>query len=429
MKNNRNFNIVLVGQILSIFGSAIQRFSFSLYLLELTGSAVIFSNVMAISTLPYILFAPIAGSVADRINKKNIMITLDVCSFLVLSLYMVFLGRGGLVVPATALVMFALAAISAFYTPAVTSVIPEIVERSELRKANSLVSQVGSIANLAGPVLAGMLYGFFGITVITIINALTFAFSAGMECFIHLEDHKEKAENEAATETNMEKSAVTAGRERISITGAFRDMLSSYQYLKSECREVLGFIKSYGLYNICVVPILTILMPYVLRTLFLVSAETYGIVEGVVAAGMIIGAFLVSHFTKRFSVQGVYKWNYLMALGIMVMAVAAAVCQKSVTVTVVFTVAGMLIMMALGIGNVVTLSYTQSRVQREQLGRVSAFSTAIATMSVPVGQVIFGIVLDMHIATAWILIFMLVVNLFVNNFVKKNVTKIKGEIL
>ena len=56
---NRNFLIIVIGQIISLFGSAIQRFSMSLYLLEFTGSTATFANILALSTLPYILFAPI----------------------------------------------------------------------------------------------------------------------------------------------------------------------------------------------------------------------------------------------------------------------------------------------------------------------------------------------------------------------------------
>ena len=58
---NKNFIIIVIGQIISLFGNAIQRFSMSLYLLEFTGSTAVFSTILAISTIPYIIFAPISG--------------------------------------------------------------------------------------------------------------------------------------------------------------------------------------------------------------------------------------------------------------------------------------------------------------------------------------------------------------------------------
>ena len=81
---NKNFIIIVIGQIISLFGNAIQRFSMSLYLLEFTGSTAAFSNILAISTIPYILFAPIAGRLSDNVNRKKIMVYLDLfCSVLI----------------------------------------------------------------------------------------------------------------------------------------------------------------------------------------------------------------------------------------------------------------------------------------------------------------------------------------------------------
>lgn len=68
---NKNFIIIVIGQIISLFGNAIQRFSMSLYLLAFTGSTSTFATILSLSTIPYIIFAPIAGRLSDKINKKD----------------------------------------------------------------------------------------------------------------------------------------------------------------------------------------------------------------------------------------------------------------------------------------------------------------------------------------------------------------------
>lgn len=68
---NKNFIIIVIGQIISLFGNAIQRFSMSLYLLAFTGSTATFATILSLSTIPYIIFAPIAGRLSDKINKKD----------------------------------------------------------------------------------------------------------------------------------------------------------------------------------------------------------------------------------------------------------------------------------------------------------------------------------------------------------------------
>ena len=73
----RDFTLVVIGQIISLFGSAILRFALPLYLLRQTGSPALFGAVGAAAFVPAVLCAPIGGVVADRVNKRNIMAVLD----------------------------------------------------------------------------------------------------------------------------------------------------------------------------------------------------------------------------------------------------------------------------------------------------------------------------------------------------------------
>ena len=71
---NKNFIILLIGQIISVFGSSVVRFSIDLYVLDITKRADIFSIIVALSFLPYLFVSPIGGLVADRFNKKYILV-------------------------------------------------------------------------------------------------------------------------------------------------------------------------------------------------------------------------------------------------------------------------------------------------------------------------------------------------------------------
>ncbi|MGN0733028.1 MAG: MFS transporter, partial [Emergencia sp.] len=66
---NRNFIMILVGQIISLFGNGILRFALPLYLLNETGSAALFGVVTACAFIPMIVLGPIGGILADRVNK------------------------------------------------------------------------------------------------------------------------------------------------------------------------------------------------------------------------------------------------------------------------------------------------------------------------------------------------------------------------
>lgn len=401
MYKKKNFNLVLVGLIISLFGSGIQRFSFSLYLLDISKDAAIFSNVMAVSILPYIFFAPLAGSLADNKNKKYIMVVLDLLSFGVILFYFLSQSFVDNQVLLTAVIMFLLSAITTLYSPAVTSIIPEIVNKDGLVRANALISQVGSVSNLAGPILAGILYALWGITGVTIINAVSFFGSAILEMFIVY-----KPERKAKT--------------KLSFRGSFQEMKESYRYLRKSQPVSLRFILSYGLYNICLVPVLTILMPYIIRNQLGVSAQEYGFIEGLMATGMILGTSLISFYPTRFPVFKVHRWYYFKAVAVVVM-IGAALSGMDNFLIMFWAMAGFLIMMALGIGNVVTLSYTQRTVDIDYLGKTSAFSTAFATATVPVGQIIFGWYMQLSGQVIPLLLFVLITNVLVTLFVRKSV--------
>ena len=205
---NKNFIIIVIGQIISLFGNAIQRFSMSLYLLEFTGSTATFANILAISTIPYILFAPIAGRLSDNINRKKIMVYLDLFCSLLIGAYAFVLLKGNDSALIVGTVMFILSICATLYGPAVTSSIPQIVSEDKLTSANGIINQVGSIVNFVGPILAGLLYGILGIKIIVIINAVSFLISAIMEMFLDIPDvvkSKDINNNEIAIDNEKEK--------------------------------------------------------------------------------------------------------------------------------------------------------------------------------------------------------------------------------
>lgn len=73
----RNFTLLILGQITSLFGNFILKLALSMYVLEATGSAAIFAGILSAATIPTILLSPLGGILADRVNKRTIMVVLD----------------------------------------------------------------------------------------------------------------------------------------------------------------------------------------------------------------------------------------------------------------------------------------------------------------------------------------------------------------
>lgn len=411
---NKNYIIIVIGQIISLFGNAIQRFSMSLYLLEFTGSTAAFANILAISTIPYILFAPIAGRLSDKINRKKIMVYLDLFCSILIGIYAFILLRGKDSELIVAIVMFMLSVCYTLYGPAVVSSIPQIVEEDKLTSANGIINQVGSVVNFFGPILAGVLYGLVGIKLIVIINAISFLVSAIMELFLDIPDVVKRDED-------TDKGKVLSVE---FIKKSFIDMGDSFVYLKKEKKIILGIIASYALCNIFLVPILSIVAPYFINILLGLPSQVYGVVEGICVLGMILGGFWISIKPKMFSMKKVHYTYFPMIVGVTLMAMLGFIRLNNYVLAGLFGVSGMAIMLSLSLSNVLTLTFIQKEVPSDMLGRVSAFSTAVATISVAPGQLLFGQVIDMGIHIGIILIITAIVNVGLILFVKWNVREL-----
>ena len=411
---NKNFIIIVIGQIISLFGNAIQRFSMSLYLLEFTGSTAAFANILAISTIPYILFAPIAGRLSDKINRKKIMVYLDLFCSILIGIYALILLRGRDSELIVAIVMFMLSVCYTLYGPAVVSSIPQIVEEDKLTSANGIINQVGSVVNFLGPILAGVLYGLVGIKLIVIINVISFLVSAIMELFLDIPDV-------VKTDEDTDKGKVLS---MDFIKKSFIDMGDSFIYLKKEKKIILGIIASYALCNIFLVPILSIVAPYFINILLELPSQVYGVVEGICVLGMILGGFWISIKPKMFLMKKVHYTYIPMIVGVTLMATLGFIRLNNYVLAGLFGVSGMAIMLSLSLSNVLTLTFIQQEVPSNMLGRVSAFSTAVATISVAPGQLLFGQVIDMGIHIGVILIITAIVNGGLILFVKWNVREL-----
>ncbi|ALR90381.1 MULTISPECIES: MFS transporter [Clostridium] len=423
---NKNFIIIVIGQIISLFGNAVQRFSMSLYLLHFTGSTAAFAKILAISTIPYIIFAPIAGRLSDKINKKKIMIYLDLFCAALIGGYALILLNGRDSEFVVGAVMFILSICYTLYGPAVTSSIPQIVNEDRLTSANGIINQVGSAVNFVGPILAGVLYGLVGIKLIVIINALSFLMSAILELFLDIPDAESKTNN-------------VIGKDKLSddynssdrllsfefVKNSFIDMKNTFMHLMNENNIILGIIVSYALGNIFLVPILSIVAPYFINIYLGLPSEIYGIVEGICVLGMICGGFWISIKPEMFSMKKVHYTYVPMILGVALMSVIVFLKINNYAMAGLFSLSGMAIMMSLSLSNVLTLTFIQKEISMDMLGSVSALSTAVATISVAPGQLLFGQAIDSGIPIGMILLITLCANFCLVLFIRWNVRKLK----
>ncbi len=148
----KDFTLVVIGQIISLFGNAALRFALPLYLLNMTGSSALYGTVTACAFLPAILLSPVGGIIADRVNKRNVMVILDFFTSAVILVFMLLMNEVDLIVLLTVTLML-LYGIAGAYQPSVQASIPALTDTGHIMAANSIINTISSFSALIGPVI------------------------------------------------------------------------------------------------------------------------------------------------------------------------------------------------------------------------------------------------------------------------------------
>ncbi len=154
-------------------GSLINIIALSLYVFEKTQSGAAVGFLEIAMGIPSIVLGLLAGVVADRFNRKWIMITSDIVRG-ALFFVMAFISD----IPVIYAIVFGSSLVGLFFGPACSASIPLILEKDNLLKANSLLEMSMQIGRIIGPAIAGFLFIQFGFKFICIFNVITYVFSA-----------------------------------------------------------------------------------------------------------------------------------------------------------------------------------------------------------------------------------------------------------
>jgi len=172
---HRNYRLYFFGQIISLVGTWMQTVALSWLVYRLTGSAMLLGVVGFINQIPSFLFAPFTGVVADRFNRRRIILCTQALAMLQALILSILVLSGRIEVWHIIALSVLLGIVNAFDMPARQSFIIDIVERKEdMANAIALNSSVFNSARLIGPSVAGILIAAFGEGLCFFINALSY---------------------------------------------------------------------------------------------------------------------------------------------------------------------------------------------------------------------------------------------------------------
>ncbi len=373
---SKDFKLMILGQIISIFGAAILRFALSLYILDITGRADMFAVLYAISNIP-ILLSPLGGAIADRFNRRNLMVIFDFTSSSIIMCLFLLITVGFATVTPIGVIMVLLSIVSALYTPAVTSSIPLLVEIEKLEGANGIVQAVQALSGVAAPILGGVLYGALGIRYLVIISCIAFFLSAVMEIFIKIPFAKREWDGHI-------------------ITTIAKDMKEGFAYVVNQSFILNSMIVA-AVINLVLSPLLIVGSPIILRVTMRSSDIMQGVGVGLISFASILGTLTIGLFAKRIRMNTLYR--LVLAIALLVVPIAVSVLPFFLGLGyypafALFMLGAIPIAMFAAILSIFIIARVQRVTSNENLGKVMAIIMAVAQCAAPLGQVIYGSVFE-----------------------------------
>ncbi len=370
----RDFTMVVIGQVISLFGNAILRFALPLYLLRETDSSSLFGVVTACAFIPMVIFSLFGGVIADRKNKRNIMVMLDLTTAAVILIFSFALGKV-LLVPLMITVLMILYGISGIYQPAVQASIPLIVEKQFLMQGNAVINMVSTLAGLLGPVIGGVLFGAFGIMPILLISVGCFVFSAVMEIFIHIPFEKN-----------------TDGKSIFGAVGS--DLLDSFRFIKYEKPIFLSVLEILVLFNLILTSMILVGIPVIVVQILRMSDTALGITQGSMGLGGLAGGIIAGAAAKKIRLKNGYIFLMICSLAALFMGISVFEAIPKNIGYFIITAISFVAMCASTMFGVSMMTAVQQQTPPNLLGKIMAVIIAISSCSQPVGQAIYGVLFD-----------------------------------
>ena len=367
----RDFLLVVIGQIISLFGNAILRFALPLYLLRQTGSPALFGVVTACSFAPMVVLSMAGGVLADRVNKRNIMVGLDFSTAAIILLFYAALGRLP-TVPLFIAVLMLLYGISGTYQPAVQASVPLLVQKEKLIAGNAVINQVNTLSGLLGPVAGGVLFTLWGIGPILLLSAACFAFSAVMEIFIRIPHER-----------------------RPSKAGVFQvvrqDLQECCRFVQSEKPVFVSVVVLVAMFNLVLSAVMIVGTPILITQVLGMSDTLYGLTQGALALGGLCGGALAAACGDKLRVQKAHLLLLACSAAVAVMGLSLWLRLPSLVSYAAITLMSFAAMGASTLFMVQIYTLVQVQTPPQLVGKVMAALISIAMCGQPVGQALYGL--------------------------------------
>lgn len=298
----RSFLTIWIGEVISMIGSSLTAFGLSVYMFVKTGDATPFALTMLFFQLPTVLLAPLGGVVADRFNRRLVMLVADSFSAVGTLVALWLVSTDQLAVWHVYALAVVYAASNAFQEPAYMASITMLVPKEQYGKANGMMQAAQALTALVGPLVAGALYAPIGLRGLMTIDFVTFFAAVGALAIVRIPRPVPAAPEEGKKPTLIS------------------DLLYGWRYIGARA-GMLGLLLYFSAVNFLANLAMVLNGPLVLS---FTTPAVYGIIQMVGGIGMLVGSIAMGAWggPKR-KMNGVYGFITLSMLGLFLIGARA----------------------------------------------------------------------------------------------------------
>ncbi|URZ09047.1 MFS transporter [Clostridium felsineum] len=374
---NKNFMLLWFAHSVSSLGDQVYSIAIMWYVMLLYKSTIYMGLSLVFTQLPILIFSPFAGVLADKFNRKKILIICDILSAVLIFIIFITSLNSKLNIYTIYAVSFLVSSVGAFFSPSMISLIPTFVEKKDLPLANSMNRVTTSLYGIIGPAFAGVLIALLGVKPLFIMNSLSFLFSALCESFILLPSIINK-------HTLQEKLNLLI------------KVKEGFQYCK-KIKIVFYFMLIAGCIDNFFSAPLDIYIPIYSSKIFNMGSSGYGLLMALPAVGAILASIIFPFMNK--------KDNVYLKLTLWVSLEGIFVITLGLSKSLIFAFISLFMLgFSTSMTNINLSLIMQLIVPNEFMGRISSIFSMLASFTIPLGY-FFGGLLCSHIMVSSIVFF------------------------
>jgi len=402
---NKNFSLLVIGQIMSLFGNMVVTTVLPFHILNISGSASLYGLAMGLPVVSLIIMSPIGGIMADRLKKHRLMFWLDVSITAIIVVYMLISGLFAEIVSIVIVKLLAFNAIQAIYMATTASSISLLAPSNKLASGTAVITVVNMLSITGGMAIAGILYDRFGLFPILVGCAICFVATAIADLFIRIPYKKQE----------------TSGSVMQIVKG---DLAESFRFVLKEKPTISKCIVPVFLMELIFGSMIVIGLP-VLITLHLGMSMTHvGVALAIMMFGGVIGGIVAGALGTWLNIPRGFMFILAGILFSLPMGLVFLLDTPKLVAYSVVIAAGTVFLFSAKVFSVTIMTYIQQETPTELIGKVLSVLMVIPFIAQSLGYPLQGRLFQQFAASPWLVIFgsafvMIVVTMFAYRYFKR----------